>query len=86
MRITPKELWAVAPKLQMALKKILTSKRMAKESLEPVLETNESRSQKNLVLVNSLGSPEIRQESLEVDNRERADPVLQFLENLEPDE
>jgi len=31
MKVTPKELWAVVPKLQAALKEILTSKQSAKE-------------------------------------------------------
>jgi len=31
MKVTPKELWAVAPKLRAALKEILTSKRSNKE-------------------------------------------------------
>ena len=31
MKVTPKELWTVASKLQMALKEVLTSKRTAKK-------------------------------------------------------
>ena len=92
MKVTPKELWAIALKLWMALKKILTSKRTASKSLEPDLETNENRPQKNLVSVNSLGSPEIRQKSLETDDRRTveiwtgANLVLQFLESKELNE
>jgi len=42
MKVTPKELWAVVPKLYMALKEILMSKHSAKENPNMVLETEES--------------------------------------------
>ena len=38
MKVTPKELWAVIPKLHAALKEILTSKQSAREELNQDLE------------------------------------------------
>jgi len=38
MKVTPKELWAITPKLCMALKEILTSKRSAREEPNQDLE------------------------------------------------
>ena len=90
MKVTPKELWAVAPKLHAALKEILSSKQSAKESPDATLEAEGSQPQKNLVLVNCLAEPQISQESLEIKDGEIievwavADPVLQFLEKLDP--
>ena len=90
MKVTPKELWAVVPKLRAALKEILTSKWSVKEGPDVALEAKESRPQKNLVSVNCLEEPQIGQESLEVEDGEIvevwavADPVLQFLEKLDP--
>jgi len=94
MKVTPKELWAVAPKLQAALKKILTSKRSNKdESREGKgQEKEDNQPQKKVVSVNSLESPEKRQEVIEIENSEVvkvwavADPVLQFLEKLSLEE
>ena len=89
MKVTPKELWAVALKLHVALKEILTSKRSTKKSPDTTLEAEESRPQRNLVLVNCLEKPQISQESLEIEDGEIvevwavADPVLQFLEKLD---
>jgi len=88
MKVMPKELWAVAPKLRIALKEILTSKRTAKEDASQTLEPKEKSTIQKIVLVNSLESPERRQEIMEVEDGEVvevwtvADPVLQFLEKL----
>ena len=94
MKVTPKELWAVAPKLQVVLKEILTSKRSNKdeprEDKGPEKEDNQP--QKKVVSVNSLENPEKRQEAIEIENGEvvevwaMANPVLQFLEKLSPEE
>jgi len=60
MKVTPKELWAVVPKLQAALKEILTSKQSAKEEPNQDPETDNDRPQHKLVSVNSLECPEKR--------------------------
>ena len=89
IKVTPKELWAVAPKLHAALKEILTSKWSVKESPNTTLEAEENQPQKNLVLVNCLEESQISQESLDIEDREIvevwvvADLVLQFLEKLD---
>ena len=70
MKVTPKELWAVALKLRTALKEILTSKRSVKESPNATLEAEGSRPQRNLVSVNCLEKPQISQESLEIEDGE----------------
>jgi len=84
MKVTPKELWAVALKLRAALKEILTSKRSNKdESRENKgQEKEDNQPQKKVVSVNSLESPEKLQEVIEIENGEVvkvwavADPVL----------
>jgi len=94
IKVTPKELWAVAPKLRAALKEILTSKCLNKdESREDKgQEKEDNQPQKKVVSVNNLESPEKRQEAIEIENGEVvevwavADPVLQFLEKLSPEE
>jgi len=92
MKVTPKELWAVVPKLWVALKEILMSKQSVRDKLNQDLETDNNQSQQKLVSVNSLEEPEKRQEIIEIENREVvevwavADPVLQFLEKLSPEE
>jgi len=94
MKVTPKELWAVAPKLRVALKEILTSKRSNKDEYreDKGQEKKDNQPQKKVVLVNSLESPEKWQEVIEIKNGEVvkvwtvADPVLQFLEKLSPEE
>jgi len=60
MKVTPKELWAMAPKLRAALKEILTSKRLNKdESREDKgQEKEDNQPQKKVVSVNSLENPE----------------------------
>jgi len=94
MKVTPKELWAVAPKLRAALKEILTSKRSNKDESreDQTQEKEDNQLQKKVVLVNGLESPEKRQEAIEIEDSEVvkvwavADPVLQFLEKLSPEE
>jgi len=92
MKVTPKELWAVAPKLWVALKEILMSKRSVRDESNQDLETDNNQSQQKLVSVNSLEKPERRQEIIKIENGDIvevwavADPVLQFLEKLSPEE
>jgi len=94
MKVTPKELWAVVPKLRAAFKEILTSKHLNKDESreDKEQEKEESQPQKKVVSVNSLESPEKRQEVIEIKDGEAvevwavADPVLQFLEKLSPEE
>jgi len=94
MKVTPKELWAVAPKLRAALKEILTSKRSNKDESreDQSQEKTDNQPQKKVVSVNSLESPEKRQEAIEIEDGKVvevwavADPVLQFLEKLSPEE
>jgi len=92
IKVTPKELWAVAPKLCTALKEILMSKRSAREEPNQDLEIDNDQPQQKLVSVNSLESPKKRQEMIEIKDGEVvevwavADPVLQFLEKLRPEE
>jgi len=84
----------VVPKLQAALKEILTSKCSNKdESREDKgQEKEDNQPQKKVVSVNSLENPEKRQEAIEIENGEVvevwavADLVLQFLEKLSPEE
>jgi len=45
MKVTPKELWAVVPKLQAALKEILTSKHSVRDELNQDLETDNNQPQ-----------------------------------------
>jgi len=94
MKLTPKELWTVAPKLQAALKKILISKCLNKNKSreDKDQEKKDSQPQKKMVLVNSLESPEKQQEVIEIEDSKvvkvwaMVDPVLQFLEKLSPEE
>jgi len=92
MKVTHKELWAVAPKLQAALKEMLMSKRSVRDESNQDLETDNNQPQQKLVLVNSLEKPEKQQEIIEIENGEIvevwavANPVLQFLEKLSPEE
>jgi len=58
MKATSKELWAVAPKLQVALKEILMSKQLVRDELNQDLEIDNNQSQQKLVSVNSLERPE----------------------------
>ena len=68
------------------------SKRSVRDESNQDLETDNNQSQQKLVSVNSLEEPEKRQEIIEIENREVvevwavADPVLQFLEKLSPEE
>jgi len=80
--------------LQAALKEILTSKRSNKdESREDKDQEKEnSQPQKKVVLVNRLESPKKWQKIIKIEDGEVvkvwavADPVLQFLERLSPEE
>ena len=84
----------MALKLRAALKEILTSKHLNKdESREDKgQEKEDNQPQKKVVSVNGLESPEKRQEAIEIEDGEVvevwavADPVLQFLEKLSPEE
>jgi len=58
MKVTFKELWAVVPKLQVALKEILMSKQSVRDELNQDLEIDNNQSQQKLVSVNSLERPE----------------------------
>ena len=60
MKVTPKKLWAMTPKLWAALKEILISKRSNKDEFRENKdqEKNDSWPQKKVVSVNSLESPE----------------------------
>ena len=84
MKVTPKELWAVAPKLQTALKEILTSKRTAKEDTSQTLEPKEKSTVQKIVSVNSLESPERRQEIMEVEDGEVVEVWTVVINRLDP--
>ena len=70
MKVTPKELQTVVLKLQIALKKILTSKRSNKDESRKNKdqEKENSQPQKRVVLVNSLESPEKQQEVIKIED------------------
>jgi len=72
IKVTPKELWAMALKLQVALKEILTSKRLNKdESREDKdQEKEDNQPQKRVVSVNSLESSEKQQEVIKIEDGE----------------
>jgi len=72
MKVTPKELWAIVPKLRVALKEILISKHLNKdESREDKdQEKEDNQPQKKVVSVNSLESPEKWQEVIEIEDGE----------------
>ena len=84
----------MAPKLQAALKKILTSKcsNKNKSREDKYQEKKDSQPQKKIVSVNSLESPEKQQEVIEIKDSKVVkvwavvDLVLQFLEKLSPEE
>ena len=94
IKVTFKELWAMAPKLQTTLKEILTSKHLNKnESKENKdQEKKDGQPQKQVVSVNSLESPEKRQKVIKIENSKIVevwavvDLVLQFLEKLSSEE
>jgi len=70
MKVTPKELWAVVPKLWVALKEILMSKQSVRDESNQDLETDNNQSQQKLVSVNSLEEPEKQQEIIKIENGE----------------
>jgi len=94
MKVTPKELWAVALKLQAALKEILISKHSNKDESreDQTQEKEDNQPQRKVVSVNSLENPEKQQEAIEIEDSKVvevwavANPVLQFLEKLSPEE
>ena len=57
MTVMPKELWAIAPKLQTALKEILTSRRASAEGKELSLKQARQTPKTNVVEINSLQGP-----------------------------
>ena len=81
-------------KLQAALKEFLTSRRLNKDKSRENKDQKkeDSQPQKRVVLVNSLESPEKQQEIIEIEDDKVikvwavADPVLQFLKRLSPEE
>ena len=70
VKVTPKELWTVVPKLQMALEEILASKQSVRDELNQDLETDNNQPQQKLVSVNSLERLEKQQEIIEIENRD----------------
>jgi len=84
----------VVLKLQAALKEFLTSRRLNKDKSRENKDQKkeDSQPQKRVVLVNSLESPEKQQEIIEIEDDKVievwavADPVLQFLKRLSPEE
>jgi len=68
MKVTPKELWAIVPKLQVALKEILTSKQSVRDESNQDLEMDDNQPKQKLVSVNSLEKPKKRQEIIEIEN------------------
>ena len=92
MTVTPKELWAIAPKLQMALKEILTSCRASVEGKELSREQAKQTAEINVVEIDSLQGPMAIQAEVEVTPGEKTelwtvkDSVVQFLETLHPSE
>jgi len=92
MTVTPKELWAIAPKLRTALKEILTSRRASAEGKGLSLEQAKQTLETNVVEIDSLQGPVAVQAEVEVVPREKTelwtvkDSVVQFLETLHPSE
>jgi len=90
MTVTPKELWAIAPKLQIALKEILTSRRASAEGKELSLKQARQTPETNVVEIDSLQGPMAIQAEVEVAPEEKTelwtvkDLVVQFLETLHP--
>jgi len=70
VKVTPKELWTVAPKLQMALEEILMSKQSVRDELNQNLKTDNNQPQQKLVSVNSLERLEKQQEIIEIENKD----------------
>jgi len=66
MTVTPKELWAIVPKLQTALKKILTSWRASTEKTELSREQPRQITEPNVVEIDSLRGPLTIQAKIEV--------------------
>jgi len=66
MKVTPKKLWAIAPKLCIALKEILMSKHSIQNESNTALAVDEIRPQQNLVSVDRLENSRMWQESVEI--------------------
>jgi len=66
MTVTPKELWAIAPKLRTALKEILTSRRASAEGKGLSLEQARQTLETNIVEIDSLQGPVAVQAEVEV--------------------
>jgi len=92
MTVMPKELWAIASKLQTALKEILTSRRASAEGKELLREQARQTPKTNVVEIDSLQGPVAIQAEVEVAPGEKTelwtikDSVVQFLETLHPSE
>jgi len=92
MTVTPKELWAIAPKLRTALKEILTSHHASAEGKELARSQTRQTSETNIVELDSLQGPVVVQAKVEVAPREKTelwtvkDSVVQFLETLQSSE
>jgi len=90
MTVTPKELWAIAPKLRTVLKEILTSHRASVKGKELLREQAKQAAEINVVEIDSLQEPMAVQAEVEVTPREKTklwtmkDSVVQFLETLHP--
>ena len=92
MTVTPKELWAIAPKLWTALKEILTSRRTSTEEKELPREQPRLIAETSVVKIDRLWGPLAIQAKIEVAPGEKTelwtmkDLVVQFLETLHPSE
>jgi len=90
MTVTPKELWAIAPKLRTALKEILTSHCASVKGKELSREQAKQAAEINVVEIDSLQGPMAVQAEVEVTSREKTelwtmkDSVVQFLKTLHP--
>jgi len=88
MTVTPKELWAIAPKLWTVLKEILTSRRASAEEKELSQEQARQTAETNVVEIDYLQGPLAVQAKVEVVSGEKTelwtmkDLVVQFLEIL----
>ena len=92
MTVTPKELWAIASKLQTAIKEILTSRQTNQKGKETAREPPRKALESNVIEMDSLTEPLPMQAEVEVAPGEKTelwtikDLVVQFLETLHPAE
>ena len=88
MTVTPKELWAIAPKLRTVIKEILTSRWTNQEGKETAREPLRKVLESNVIEMDSLTEPLPVQAEVEVTPGEKTelwtikDLVVQFLETL----